>query len=213
MQTHARKIALLIAITGWFAVICQLVLMLLSRTVSITETLLRFFSYFTILTNLLITVSFTSLAGERSVKWYSFFSKPATQTACTVYIIVVGVIYNLVLRSIWSPTGLQKLTDELLHSVIPILSLIYWLSCVNKKQLTWKNSFAWLLYPALYSLFIGIRGAVSGFYPYPFINVTQLGYPKTFTNGFFLLLFFWILSLLLIVYARLSSSSKLLTKS
>lgn len=205
--------ASLLAVIGWFAVISQLVLMIGNRTVSLSETLTRFFSYFTILTNLLITISFTALAAKGRSQWYRFFSKPAIQTACTLYILVVGLIYNLILRSIWSPNGLQKLTDELLHTLIPLLCLCYWIFFVNKRKLAWKNSFAWLVYPAVYSLFIGIRGAISGFYPYPFINVLELGYPKALTNGFLLLLFFWGLSLLLIGSAKLFSSSNPIAES
>ncbi|MDE3251272.1 MAG: Pr6Pr family membrane protein, partial [Bacteroidota bacterium] len=112
-----------------------------------------------------------------------------------------------------TPTGFQKITDELLHTLIPLLSLVYWILFVNKRTLNWKNSFAWLGYPVIYSLFICIRGAFSGFYPYPFINVTELGYPVTLRNGVWLLVFFWVLSLLLIGSAKLFRQNKHLTQS
>lgn len=213
MQSKAHKLSLLLAVLGWFAVVMQLALMILNRTASLAETLTRFFSYFTILTNLLVSIAFTSLVLKERAKWYAFFSKPTTQTAITLYILVVGLVYHLVLRALWSPTGFQKLTDELLHTIIPLLSLVYWILFVNKKPLIWKNSFPWLLYPVFYSLLIGIRGAISGFYPYPFLNVSELGYPETLKNGLWLIAFFWGLSLLLIGSAQLFRLNKKPTQS
>jgi hypothetical protein len=208
MHSKAHKLSLLLAILGWFAVITQLVLMILNRTASLAETLTRFFSYFTILTNLLVSIAFTSLVQKDRSNWNSFFSKPSTQTALTLYILVVGLVYNCILRALWSPVGFQKLTDELLHTIIPLLCLIYWIAFVPKNSLHWKNSFVWLVYPAIYSLGIAIRGAFSGFYPYPFINVSELGYPATLRNGLWLLVFFWGLSLLLIGAAQLFRLNK-----
>ena len=48
----------------------------------------------------------------------------------------------------------------------------------------------WLLYPALYLAYALIRGRLEGFYPYPFINVTELGYGKVMTNAAALLVVF-----------------------
>lgn len=49
-----------------------------------------------------------------------------TITAITVFILIVGSVYQIVLRSIWEPTGLQFIVDELLHTVIPLYMLGYW---------------------------------------------------------------------------------------
>ena len=48
-----------------------------------------------------------------------------------------------------------------------------------------------VLYPLCWLVFTLIRGAVISWYPYPFINVTQLGYGRTILNCFWvsLLLF------------------------
>ena len=79
--------------------------------------------------------------------------------------------------------GLQKVVDELLHTVIPILCLIFWWNYVRSQKLVWGNAYAWLIYPLLYILCILIRGAASGFYPYPFINVVALGHEKVLINS------------------------------
>ena len=56
----------------------------------------------------------------------------------------------------------------------------------------------WLVYPLGYAVYSLIHGAVTGFYPYPFINVGELGYDKMFLNMGVLVLVFLGLGLALI---------------
>jgi hypothetical protein len=143
-------------------------------------------------------VSFTSLTGAFGEKWKQFFSKATTLTAVTVYIVVVGIVYNLVLRWQWHFTGLQKLVDEMLHLVIPLFVLTYWYFFVSSASIKWKDAFKWMLYPFIYCIYILIRGGVSGFYPYPFMRVNELGYTKVFINCMFVTLAFFLVSMILI---------------
>jgi hypothetical protein len=206
MPSTQRTYAFFSALLGWFAVIAQLVILIQNRTTLLPEAIIRFFSFFTIQSNIIVALCFS--AYFMSGKWKSFFTRPGTQTAVTVYIIVVGTVYNLVLRSIWHPTGFQIPVDEILHSVIPLLMLLFWLLYTPKAGLQWKDAFTWALYPLCYTFFIGVRGAISGFYPYPFINVTELGYPKVLMNGMVLVLVFVFLFLVLIGIAKLLSKQK-----
>jgi hypothetical protein len=189
------------ALLGWSAVVLQFYLILTNRKAPVAETIIRFFSFFTILTNILAATSFTLLATARQRE--QFLTRPPQLSAITVYIFVVGLVYNVVLRFIWNPAGLQRLVDELLHVVIPLLFLIYWLLFVDKKALKWTDAFVWLLYPLVYLGFVLTRGATSGFYPYPFIDVVQLGSGTVFRNCVLLFIVFLVLSLLLIGGARL----------
>lgn len=183
------------AALGWFAVVVQFILMMQHRVESLAETTIRFFSFFTILTNCLVTLYFTVLWLNKPLFLLKPFQKPGYLTAVTVYISVVGLVYQLVLRGIWEPTGMQKLVDELLHSVIPLFVIVYWFNYENKKEVNWKAIPGWLLYPFLYLIYILIRGNLSGFYPYPFVNVTELGMEKVLTNSGFLVLLFIVTAL------------------
>lgn len=149
-----RSYAAVGAFISWLAVILQLYLIIVNRTASIPETIIRFFSFFTILTNILVAVCFTTVALEWHSTWKKTFSKPAILSATTVYILVVGVVYNIILRFLWKPQGLQQIVDELLHSVIPVLFLLFWIAFVPKANLQWKAIFAWLLYPLLYLIYV-----------------------------------------------------------
>ena len=52
---------ILIAIAGWFALASQLYLIIQNRVVSVAETIIRYFSFFTILTNLIVAICVTVL--------------------------------------------------------------------------------------------------------------------------------------------------------
>jgi hypothetical protein len=65
-----------------------------------------------------------------------------------VYIAIVGIVYSLLLRHIWNPQGWQIVADVLLHDLIPLLYVAYWVIFVRKSSLLWKHAVWWLAYPA-----------------------------------------------------------------
>ena len=99
------------------------------------------------------------------------------------------------------PQGLQAIVDELLHSVIPVLALIYWLLYAPKNKLQWKDILPWLIYPLLYIIYILLRGSGSGFYPYPFIDQKVLGLSKVLANAAWITLLFIIISFFFVALA------------
>ena len=206
MQKLTKNATLLIAmgaIIATLAVVVQLYINIENRATSLAQTLIKFFSYFTIITNIMVAICFTSIAIKPSGKWGQFFLKPQTASAINVYILVVGLVYNIVLRWLWSPKGLQLVVDNLLHVVVPIWFVIYWIIFVPKANLQWKNVFSWLVYPAIYCVYILIRGVISNQYPYFFIDAGKFGYLQVAVNCTVLLVVFLGLSLLHIGAAKL----------
>ncbi len=195
------------AALGWFALIAQFYLMIANRVTGMTETIIRYFTYFTILTNILVALTFTVLLFRPKSGWANFFSRPSTLTAVTAYITLVGITYQVILRSTWNPQGLQMIVDELLHSVIPAFVVLYWLLFLPKTGLQWKSVFPWVIYPACYLVLILFRGAFSGFYPYPFVNVKELGYNKVILNSGLILVVFLVFSLLFVAIAKIRKST------
>lgn len=178
-----RSLSVLIAVTACAAVLIQYYLMMENRVASVGETTVRFFSFFTILTNSLVAVFFTSSAIGRKGRFPSVLHQPGALTAVTVYITVVGLVYQVVLRHTWDPTGLQKIVDELLHSVIPVMVIIFWYLYENKASVKFGQLPKWLIYPLLYLVYVLVRGHFSGFYPYPFLNVGQIGWQSVWVNS------------------------------
>jgi hypothetical protein len=159
-------------------------------------------SYFTIQSNLLAGIGLSTLLFSKSTTSNPFFARGYVLTGIALYIIIVGLVYNIVLRSLWHPNGLFKLADELMHLVNPVVYVAYWLFFIPKEKLKWAQSLNWLWFPCLYLIYILIRGAISHLYPYPFINADTLGYERILINSLLLLVVFLILGLLLILIAR-----------
>lgn len=183
------------ALLGWIALILQFYLILRNREASVPETIIRYFSFFTVLTNILAALCFSVLLLSPRSAFGIFFSRSATLTAIAVYMVIVGMIYNLILRSLWGPQGLQRIADELLHVVNPLCFLVFWIIYVSKSGLKWKYPFLWMIYPVMYVAYILFRGSFSGFYPYPFSDVSKLGYSVVLLNCLKTVLAFFIISL------------------
>jgi hypothetical protein len=179
---------------AWSAVLLQFYLILLNRDTSVGEVILRFFTFFTILTNILVATMFTSRAARTG----SRFNSPSTCTAITVYITVVGLTYNMLLRQLWEPQGMQRVVDELLHTVIPFYCVIYWMAFIPKTGLNFRTIPSWMVYPAIYLAVILLRGHFSGWYPYPFTDVIQFGYQQVLINCGGITLLFVFLSFLFV---------------
>ncbi len=195
------------ALVAWLAVLFQLYLIIINREVSLGETIVRFVSFFTILTNILVAICFTLLAIKSNSSLANFFSKAQTQAAVAVYIFVVGLTYNIILRGIWQPQGLQRLVDESLHVVVPIYFVLYWFIFSPKNNLQWKNVFPWLIYPFLYLVYTLIRGSFVHYYPYPFVDVDKLGINKVLLNSSVLFILFFLLSLVFVWLGRMMNKS------
>ncbi|MES2863014.1 MAG: Pr6Pr family membrane protein [Bacteroidota bacterium] len=196
-------------ILGWFSIIGQFYLAIENRQAEVTETVIRFFSYFTVLTNLLVVLYFTSRISLFKKTQISKLSNKEALTAITAFILVVGLIYQFILRSTWKPTGFQMIINELLHSVIPLFVLLYWIQFGEKNNLQFKNIKIWLWYPIGYLLFIIIRGHFSGFYPYPFVDVTTIGYQQVLINSVLISLFFLFIMGTLIFIGNKTNKSEL----
>ena len=187
---------------GWFSVIGQFVLMLQNRQADILETIIRFFSFFTILTNILVALYFTSRIPKFDKVSFGQLSRKGALTALTVFILVVGLVYQIILRNTWHPTGFQRIIDELLHSVIPLFVLIYWFLFADSAEIKFQNCKNWLWFPIIYFVYVIIRGHFSNFYPYPFINISEIGYFRVFINFLIVSAFFLLVMGILIFGGR-----------
>jgi len=179
-----------VAFFTWFAVIFQLYL---------TEgSIFNFLSYFTILSNLLVAVSLTFNIFLPNTKIGTFFSGISVQTSITLYIFIVALVYNFILRGIWIVTGWQLVVDNMLHVLNPILYIFYWLLMTSKRKLKWIDSLYWMIFPTVYLIYSLIRGSLLNWYPYPFLSAYELGYSIVFINVFAMIVVFFLAALLLI---------------
>jgi hypothetical protein len=200
-----RIYATVTAILTWLALALQCYLTVtlsISNGKTLVAGLISFFSYFTILTNLLAAVVLSCSARAPKAGLGAFFASVTVRSGTAVYIAIVGIVYSLLLRHIWNPQGWQKVADVLLHDLIPLLYLAYWVIFVRKSSLVWRDAVWWLTYPAVYFAYTLVRGAALGWYPYPFLDANALGYSRVSINAVMLLVGFLLMGLLAVGIGR-----------
>ncbi len=137
-----------------------------------------------------------------------FVVKNEVATAVSMYIITVGVVYQTILRQPIPLQGWPRVADDILHLYIPLLMLLYWIVFIADKKIAATTIPYWLIYPIVYLVYTLIRGHFVHFYPYPFVNVTALGYRKVLLNSALLVIFFLGLSYLLAAIANWRHKNK-----
>lgn len=135
----------------------------------------NFFSFFTIETNILVFV--TLLLSALAVAANKNGNLDVFRSAVTVYILIVWIGFSLLL------SGLENVAltavpwdNTVLHYIIPIAVFIDYLIDRPKRRLSFKASLVWLLFPIIYLVYSLTRGALVGWYPYPFLNPDTNGY-------------------------------------
>ena len=99
-----------------------------------------------------------------------------------VAITVTGLVYHVALASLFDLQGWDQLGNQLVHTVVPILAVVGWLM-FGPRRLTSARIALWsLAFPVAWLGFTLVRGAFVHWYPYPFIDVTRLGYGGTLLN-------------------------------
>ncbi|GLQ51689.1 hypothetical protein GCM10010872_31380 [Dyella flava] len=199
---------MLVAATGWLAVLLQLYLSLalaLAQGKTMGQGLVMYFGYFTILTNLLVCLAVTWPLLAPNSGPGRYFARPIVTGWVTASIAFVGIAYYVLLRHVWQPQGLRLLADVLLHYVSPALCVIYSLIVLRGSALRWTAPLWWSIYLLIYFAYALLRGALIGSYPYGFIDASALGYAVAVRNGFLLLIAFLLLAYLLMLAWRIGA--------
>jgi hypothetical protein len=135
----ARTAAALLAVITWAGLAVQFHATLVLEG-SLGSTLAVLLWYFTITTNLLVAVVFTGIAiGQES------FARPSLLGATTLYILLVGIIYGLLLHGLQELSGGSATANVMLHMVTPILVPIFWLIFTSKGKLGRRDPLLWAI--------------------------------------------------------------------
>lgn len=144
--------------------------------------LLRFASFFTILTNALVVWAAIGRALPRAHRWHEVAARPGVRTAIAVYILVVALIFHLLLSDMVRPGFSGWLGNMLVHQAAPVGWLLCWLAVGPHGGIDGRAPLRWMAYPLTYTAWTLAHGATSGWYPYPFMNVAVHGYPLVLRN-------------------------------
>jgi hypothetical protein len=149
----------------------------------------NYFSFFTIQSNILAAAVLAAAALVRPDERSAVFD--ALRGAGTLYIAITGVVFAVLL------SGHQEDLDThvgwvnfVVHTLIPIVVAADWLLDPPRRRLQLRVAVLWLGYPLAWFVYTLVRGAAEGWYPYPFVDVSEHGYGRVFLNGVVLLVFF-----------------------
>jgi hypothetical protein len=192
------------ATVGLFALTLQFLLMVNDPSdPKLGATTINFFSYFTILTNGLVAVSMLVPTIAPASRAGQLLNRPSVRTMNTSYSAVVALVYFFFLRNVGGDEDWELLADRLLHYVVPAMVMIDWLVFGSKGHVPWTIVGTSLVVPILYGAWTLLHGALTGWYPYSFFDVTRIGYAKTLVNFAAFLCMFVAMALALFLLDRL----------
>lgn len=133
----------------------------------------RFFAFFTIQSNLIGVAAFLWLlvVGRRRRSRTLELVRGAAAVYLTVTFFVVIFLLSGVdvqLQLVW--------VDVVLHKIFPIIVVLDWVLDPPMHRLAARDLVTWLVYPLAWTVLTVIRGALDGWYPYPFLDPANGGY-------------------------------------
>jgi hypothetical protein len=162
----------------------------------------EFFSYFTILSNMLAAAALTAPLVAPTSGFAVWAEQSGQRAAIATYLTITAVVYHLLLASQWNPQGLRLVSDTILHTITPIAFLVDLALRGGQGEARWIAAAKAMAFPALYGVWTLIHGALSGFYPYPFMNVTKRGYPAVVLTMVEMSLAFALVALVFVALSR-----------
>ena len=162
------------------ALVVQSVLNVRTGTVPVPTRFVRMFSFFTVQSNMLVAVAAFSLAlaPARDGRLWRVLRLDAL-----VGISATGVVYTTVLRVQHELHGWAVATDAVFHYVVPLAVVLGWLVFGPRPRCDARTAGLSLAWPVAWLAYTLLHGYVTGWYPYPFINVTAHGYAVVALNA------------------------------
>ncbi|MEP6892966.1 MAG: Pr6Pr family membrane protein [Gaiellaceae bacterium] len=148
---------------------------------SLLTRLVRVFSFFTIQANVLSAIVSVQLARDpdRDGRLWRIL-----RLTTLIGITITGIVYSTVLARIHEPKGWEQVsTNAVFHYIVPIMMVLGWLLFGPRPRIT-RSVVAWaLIWPVLWMSYTLAHGAVSKWYPYPFVDVATHGYGRVLLNA------------------------------
>jgi hypothetical protein len=132
----------------------------------------RFFSYFTTQTNLLVALTSLTLARrlDRDGPGWRI-----ARVDALAGITIVGLVHWFLLHPLDDFHGALWITDTLVHIVVPILAVGCWLAFGPRRRITFRVVLTGLIWPLAWLIYTLVVGALTGWYPYFFLDVGESG--------------------------------------
>ena len=134
---------------------------------------LRFFAFFTILSNLFGAVLWLWLAA----RWKATRTRrdDLLRGASVLYLVLTFIVVVILLGGAELQVADPRV-DFIVHKLFPIVVVADWLIDPPVARLGVRDALIWLVYPIVWAVLTVVRGAVDGWYPYPFLDPDNGGY-------------------------------------
>ncbi|WP_372348531.1 Pr6Pr family membrane protein [Streptomyces sp. KL116D] len=141
--------------------------------------LVRLASYFTIESNVLVAVCCVTLLlgpGRDGRVWR------VLRLDTLLGIAITGLVFAVLLAPKVHLHGLALAVTIGLHGIAPVATLVGWLLFGPWPRIDLPTVGRAFLWPAAWLGYTLAHGAATDWYPYPFLDVTELGYPRALIN-------------------------------
>ena len=134
----------------------------------------NFFSYFTNLSNIFAAVVMIVAAISLLRHRQPTATDDIIRGTSVVCMALVGIVFSVLLRD--ADLGvLLPWVNTVTHYVMPVVVVLDWLYQPPRSELAMNQIAYWLIFPLLYLAYSIIRGAIVGFFAYPFFNPDKVG--------------------------------------
>jgi len=136
--------------------------------------IVNFFSYFTNMSNIFAAIVLLIGAFSLITHREPTMTDDIIRGTSVVCMAIVGIVFSILLRDEDVGT-LLPWVNIVVHYLMPVVIVLDWLYQPPKTKLALKQTGYWLIVPLVYSVYSIVRGAIVGWYPYPFFNPAQSG--------------------------------------
>jgi hypothetical protein len=170
--SNYRRIAGVVRIAAGASVLAAIATQITDKVLNNAFVPTEYFSYVTIESSLMNIVALI-IGGFFALK-YSRDTELLTtvRMSLVAYAVIVGVVYNVLLRDIPVIGYVSTITwpNEVIHVVIPVVLVVEWLLAPGRAQLSFRRIGFAVTYPLAWVAFTLVRGPLTGWYPYPFLE-------------------------------------------
>lgn len=148
----------------------------------------RLFSFFTVQSNMIgaAVLLWASAQGLTTHRRADSALLAVALTAATTYLLITGLVYNVVLRSIGDAGIMLGWSNDVHHVLAPAFVLLDLLIAPRRTAVRWRAVAVILVYPLLWVTLTLVRGpqlispstGTTPWYPYPFLD------PSTTSGGY-----------------------------
>jgi hypothetical protein len=133
-----------------------------------------FLSFFTIQANLFVIA--VLLIETFNGCGISIDRRASLRGAAVLYLAITGIVYAVLLSKLPIVKEIvHPVADAFHHVIMPTWVLFDWVANPPSHRITVRRALWWFVYPLTYLFVSLIRGAITGWYPYPFLNPASPG--------------------------------------